>query len=249
MLNLRVMRALIKTQKRPSRRELILMVAVFGLLSFLSISALIIGAQKKTNRDLKKAGAESELKVADLQKDLENIGKTLSGLKIKNEGAENEGGVQAPETSNLRRIAMVATPGETVLNIDIPEGWESVGENRLRHGKTTVAVQSEDLDLLTIPNYKVDRVIDSFVLKSGQPVFLIFIKTTEENRGYLSLSFCNPETGSACSYRGKDGKFVFILAHGYEDKDQFVRDMDFNTADGILLLNDFKVMMKSLQLN
>ena len=144
---------------------------------------------------------------------------------------------------------MVATPGETVLNIDIPEGWESVGENRLRHGKTTVAVQSEDLDLLTIPNYKVDRVIDSFVLESGQPVFLIFIKTTEENRGYLSLSFCNPETGSACSFRGKDGKFVFILAHGYEDKDQFVRDMDFNTADGILLLNDFKVMMKSLQLN
>ena len=178
MLNLRVMRALIKTQKRPSRRELILMVAVFGLLSFLSISALIIGVQKKTNRDLKKARYESELKVADLQKDLENIGKTLSGLKTKNEGAENEGGVQAPEPSNL-----------------------------------------------------------------------IFIKTTEENRGYLSLSFCNPETGSACSFRGKDGKFVFILAHGYEDKDQFVRDMDFNTADGILLLNDFKVMMKSLQLN
>ena len=87
-------------------------------------------------------------------------------------------------------------------------------------------MQSEDLDLLTIPNYKVDRVVDSFVLESGQPVFLIFIKTTEENRGYLSLSFCNPETGSACSFRGKDGKFVFILAHGYEDKDQFVRDME-----------------------
>jgi hypothetical protein len=54
---------------------------------------------------------------------------------------------------------------------------------------------------------------------------------------------------AACSYRGKDGKFVFILGHGFKEGDQFVRDMDFSTAEGIRLLTDFKVMVKSLEIS
>lgn len=243
------MKALIKTQKKPTRREVMSMVATLVLLIVLTISGLVMGSLKKANTNLERSKDELGLKVSTLQKDLEDIGKTLSGLKVKNESAKSEDGSGASESSNLKRVSVIAVPGETVLNLEVPEGWESVSENRLKHEKSTIAVQSEDLDLLTIPNYQVDRVVDSFVLESGQPVFLVFIKTTEENRGYLSLSFCNPETGAPCSYRGQDGKYVFILAHGYEDRDQFVRDMDFNTAEGIKLLNDFKVMMKSLRLS
>ncbi len=216
-----------------------------GLLVLSSLTILFLRSV-----GVKLGGDKVELnrKVSSLQYDLRSIGERLSGKAAEDEKAKKEKEGQA-QPQNLNRIGLIATPSDTALTVDTPAGWELVGENRLKSGGSTVAVQAEDIDLLSISNYQVTRTVESFTLKSGVTVFLVFIKTTDDNKGYLSLSFCNPDVGQACSFRGRDGKYVFILAHGYKEQDQFVRDMDFNTAEGIKLITDFKTMMKSLEIS
>jgi len=236
------MKSFVKPRNKLSPRELILV----GIIAFLAILLVVFSGGflilRSTGLRLKTENTELSGKVSTLQGDLQDIGERLSGLSKTSVDPTTPAPV-------LNRIGLTAIPGDTQLTVDTPEGWELVGQNRLKSGESTVAVQSQDIDLFTIPNYKVTRAIESFQTKSGQTAFLVFIQVSSENKGYLSVSFCNPETGSACSYRGDDGKYVFILAHAIKEGDQFARDMDFNSAEGIKLLTDFKIMMKSLEIS
>lgn len=242
MLNLSLVKSLVKPHVKLSKKDLVLLTIIFCLTSLLILSSLSILVLRSTGLKLRAENNDLNSKVGSLQGDLKDIGQRLSGLSSE-EVKESEEQKQVV----LSRIGLVATPGETSVTVDAPEGWSLVGENRLTNGGATVAVQSEDIDLLTIPNYTVARIIDVYQIKSGQTAFIVFIKTTGENKGYLGLSFCNPETGAACSFKGGDGKFVFILAHGYRERDQFVRDMDFNSVEGIKLLTDFKTMVRGME--
>jgi hypothetical protein len=241
------MKKLVFTRPKLRKRDIVSMytLLVLGLFVVLSITSIVL-----LRRSAQKLNADNEAlsgKVASLQGDLREIGESLSGKTKSTDQVELATG--QTEVPILNRIGLIATPGETAISVDTLAGWELVGENRLRKGGATVAVQSEDIDLLKIPNYQVSRIVESFTLRSGLTAFLVFIKTTEDNKGYLSVSFCNPDIGAACSFKGKDGKFVFILAHGYKEQDQFVRDMDFNTVEGIKLLGDFKVMLGSMEIS
>lgn len=240
------MKRLLKTGRRLRKPELIALYALLLCFLVIGLCTVVILSLRESNKKLSLEKGELGGKVSSLQADLRDIGERLSGKTTQKEAEKKEDAGQAPA---LKRIGLIATPGETGLSVESPDGWELVGENRLRNGGATVVVQSEDIDLLNIPNYQVARVVDSYILASGQSVFVVFIKTTEDNRGYLGVSFCNPDVMAACSYRGKDGKFVFILGHGFKEGDQFVRDMDFSTAEGIRLLTDFKVMVKSLEIS
>lgn len=236
------MKSFVKPRNKLSQRELVMIGIIgfmAGMLVVVSLAFLIL---RSTGVKLKTENTELSGKVSSLQGDLKDIGERLSGL--------SKTGTTDPNTTTpvLNRIGLTATPGDTQLTVDTPEGWELVGENRLKSGESTVAVQSESIDLFTVPNYKATRTIESFQTKSGQTAFFVFIQVSSENKGYLSISFCNPETGSACSYRGSDGKYVFVLAHAVKEGDQFARDMDFNSVEGIKLLTDFKIMMKSLEI-
>jgi hypothetical protein len=238
------MQSLIKTSKKLSKKDYIF-IAILALMSFIIVLlSLAILVLRSTGLKLREDNSGLKGKVSTLQGDLKDIGQRLSG--ISGEVKENDTSKSAP--IKLTKTSLVATPGESKLSFETPEGWTLAMENRIRSGNTVVGAQSEDIDLLTIPNYQVSRVVESFTLKSGRTVFLVFIRSSDDNQGFLSLSFCNPDVGQACSFRGSDGKYVFILAHGFQDGDQFVRDMDFNTAEGIKLLTDFKVMMKSLEI-
>jgi len=240
------MKSLLKTRKPLSKKDIIYLSVILVLACLLILSSLTIIFLRSVGFRLRAEKNELNGKVSTLQTDLKSIGERLSGKAAADEKAKNENSQN--QVQALNRIGLIATPGETTLSVDAPTGWELQGENRLRSGGSTVAVQSEEIDLLSLSNYQVSRTVESFTLKSGQTVFLVFIKTTEDNKGYLSLSFCNPDVGLACSFRGRDGKYVFILAHGYKEQDQFVRDMDFNTVEGIKLITDFKTMMKSLEI-
>ena len=240
------MKRLIRTGRKLRKTEV---VGIYGLLFLglvIGLCVVLILGLRESNKNLSLEKDALGGKISSLQGDLRDIGERLSGKVVQKEDDKQQEVAQAPV---LKRVGLIATPGETALSVEVPEGWELLGENRLRNGGATVVVQSEDIDLLNIPNYQVSRVVDSFILSSGQSVFLVFIKSTEDNRGYLGVSFCNPDVMAACSYRGKDGKFVFILGHGFKEGDQFVRDMDFSTAEGIRLLTDFKVMVKSLEIS
>lgn len=239
------MQSLIKTSKKLSKKDYVF-VAILALMSFiivlLSLSILVL---RSTGLRLREDNSGLKGKVSTLQGDLKDIGERLSGISSQSKASEDS----APAPIKLTKTSLIATPGESKLSFETPEGWTLSSENRIRSGNSVVGAQSEDIDLLTIPNYQVSRVVESFTLSSGRTVFLVFIRSSDDNQGFLSLSFCNPDVGQACSFRGADGKYVFILAHGYEDGDQFVRDMDFNTAEGIKLITDFKVMMKSLEIS
>lgn len=237
------MKAFVKPRNKLSNRELVMLGIIGFLAAMLAVVSMAVLILRSTGVQLKVENNELNGKVSSLQSDLRDIGERLSGLSTAKSADPAE---PAPI---LNRIGLTATPGETQLSVDTPEGWELVGENRLKSGESTVAVQSESIDLLTIDNYKVARVVEPVQTRSGQTAFVVFIKVTSENKGYLSLSFCNPDTGAACSYRGADGKYVFILAHAIKEGDQFARDMDFNSVEGIKLLTDFKVMMKSLEIS
>lgn len=237
------MKSFVKPRNKLSNRELVMLGAIGFLAAMLAVVSMAFLVLRSTGIKLKTENNQLNGKVSTLQADLQDIGERLSGLSTVKSTDSNQ---PAPV---LNRIGLTATPGETQLSADTPEGWELVGENRLRAGGSTVVVQSEDIDLLTIDNYQVTRVVEPIQTRSGQTAFVVFIKVSSENKGYLSLSFCNPETGAACSYRGGDGKYVFMLAHAIEEGDQFARDMDFNSAEGIKLLTDFKVMMKSLEIS
>lgn len=236
------MKSFVKPRNKLSSRELVLIASIAFLATMLAVLSCAFLILRSTGLKLGVENVELNGKVSGLQADLKDIGERLSGLSK----TTTDPTAPAPV---LNRIGLTAVPGDTQLTVDTPEGWELVGENRLKSGESTVAVQSESIDLFTVPNYKASRTIESFQTKSGQTAFLVFIQVSSANKGYLGVSFCNPETGSACSYRGDDGKYVFILAHAVKDGDQFVRDMDFNSAEGIKLLTDFKVMMKSLEIN
>lgn len=237
------MKAFVKPRNKLSNRELVMLGVIGFLATMLAVVSMAVLILRSTGIKLKTENNQLNGKVSTLQGDLQDIGERLSGLSTVKSTDSNQ------PVPVLNRIGLTATPGETQLSADTPEGWELVGENRLRAGGSTVVVQSEDIDLLTIDNYQVTRVVEPIQTRSGQTAFVVFIKVSSDNKGYLSLSFCNPETGAACSYRGGDGKYVFILAHAIEEGDQFARDMDFNSAEGIKLLTDFKVMMKSLEIN
>lgn len=237
------MRSLIKTSRKLSKKDYIFIVVV-GLLSFIIVLlSLAILVLRSTGLKLRSENVNLDTKVSTLQGDLKDIGQRLSGATGDDETEDSV--EQVPLTRNV----LIASPGESTLSLDTPAGWVLSSENRIRSGDSVVGAQSEDIDLLTIPNYQVSRTIEAFTLKSGQTVFLVFIRSSDDNQGYLSLSFCNPEVGVPCSFRGADGKYVFILAHGFKDGDEFVRDMDFNTVEGIKLLTDFKVMMRSLEIS
>lgn len=237
------MKAFVKPRNKLSNRELVMLGAIGFLATMLAVVSMAVLILRSTGLKLKTENNQLSGKVSTLQGDLQDIGERLSGLSAVKSADSTE---PAPV---LNRIGLTAIPGDTQLSVDTPSGWELIGENRLKSGESTVAVQSEDIDLLTIDNYKVARVVEPIQTKSGQTAFIVFIKVSSDNKGYLSLSFCNPDTGVACSYRGKDGKYVFVLAHAIKEGDQFARDMDFNSAEGIKLLTDFKVMMKSLEIN
>lgn len=241
------MKAFVKPRNKLSNRELIMLGVIGFLALMLAVTSMSVLILRSTGLSLKTENRELSGKVSGLQGDLQDIGERLSGLSTAKSADPTE---PAPV---LSRIGLTATPGETQLTVDAPEGWELVGENRLKSGESTVAVQSESIDLLTIDNYKVARVVEPIQIKSAsgsaQNAFIVFIKVTSENKGYLSLSFCNPDTGAACSYKGVDGKYVFILGHAIKEGDQFARDADFNSAEGIKLLTDFKIMMKSLEIS
>ncbi len=239
------MKKLINTGRRWRKSELIGLYLILFCCLLIGLSAVVVIGLRRSNKKLSLEKDELSGKISLLQGDLRDIGERLSGKPVKQDEQKQAEG-QAPV---LKRIGLIATPGETALSVEVTDGWELLGENRLRNGGATVVVQSEDIDLLSIPNYQVARVVDSFILNSGQSVFVVFIRSTEDSRGYLGVSFCNPEVTAACSFRGSDGKFVFILAHGYKEGDQFVRDMDFSTAEGIRLLTDFKGMVKSLEIS
>lgn len=237
------MKAFVKPRNKLSNRELVLLGIIGFLATMLAVVSMAVLILRSTGLKLKTENNQLSGKVSTLQGDLQDIGERLSGLSTVKSADSTE---PAPV---LNRIGLTAIPGDTQLSVDTPSGWELIGENRLKSGESTVAVQSEDIDLLTIDNYKVARVVEPIQTKSGQTAFIVFIKVSSDNKGYLSLSFCNPDTGAACSYKGKDGKYVFVLAHAIKEGDQFARDMDFNSAEGIELLTDFKVMMKSLEIN
>jgi hypothetical protein len=239
------MKSLIAPSKKLTRREYIL-VAIIGSLSFfivlLSLSLLVL---RSTGIKLRAENNQLGGKVTNLQNDLREIGENLSGLSSANEVQEEE-----VEEVKLNRIGLLASPGETELSLDAPSTWKLLGENRIISDYTTsLLAQSEDVDFLNLSNYKVSRVVEPVSLKSGQNAFIVFIETTSKNKGYLSLSFCNPDVSEPCSFKGRDGKFVFILAHGFEEGDAFVRDMDFNSVKGIKLINEFKAMVKSLEIS
>ena len=237
------MKAFVKPRNKLSNRELVLLGVIGFLATMLAVVSMAVLILRSTGLKLKTENNQLSGKVSTLQGDLQDIGERLSGLSTVKSADSTE---PAPV---LNRIGLTAIPGDTQLSVDTPSGWELIGENRLKSGESTIAVQSEDIDLLTIDNYKVARVVEPIQTKSGQTAFIVFIKVSSDNKGYLSLSFCNPDTSVACSYRGKDGKYVFVLAHAIKEGDQFARDMDFNSAEGIKLLTDFKVMMKSLEIN
>lgn len=236
------MKAFVKPRDKLNNRELLMLGVIAFLAIMLAVVSMAVLILRSTGVRLKTENNQLNGKVSGLQGDLQDIGERLSGLSTVKSSD------QSKPNPILNRIGLTAIPGDTQLNVDAPEGWELVGENRLKSGESTVAVQSEDIDLLTIDNYKVARVVEPIQTKSGETAFIVFIKVTSDNKGYLSLSFCNPDTSAACSYRGKDGKYVFVLAHAVKEGDQFARDMDFNSAEGIKLLTDFKVMMKSLEI-
>lgn len=236
------MKSFVKPRNKLSSRELVFVGIIAFLATMLAVISMAFLILRSTGIKLKVENNELNGKVSGLQGDLKDIGERLSGLS-------NVSADPTDPAPVLNRIGLTAIPGETQLTVDTPEGWELVGQNRLKSGESTVATQSESIDLFTVPNYKVGRTIESFQTRSGQTAFLVFIPVSSENKGYLSVSFCNPETGSACSYRGSDGKYVFVLAHAIKEGDQFARDMDFNSAEGIKLLTDFKVMMKSLEIS
>ncbi|MDQ5913402.1 MAG: hypothetical protein QG623_20 [Patescibacteria group bacterium] len=243
-LSIIVMKAFLKPSIKLTKRELVGL-AIISMLTFsLILVSMMVLVLRSTGVNLKEENRALDTKVSSLQGDLRSIGEKLSGIA-------NEADDTGPATAvtPLTKNVLIATPGESTLSLDTPAGWVLSSENRLRSGDSAVGAQSEDIDLLTIPNYQVTRVVESFTIKSGQAVFLVFIRSSDDNQGYLSLSFCNPDIGTPCSFRGADGKYVFILGHGYQDGDQFVRDMDFNTAEGIKLITDFKVMMKSLEIS
>lgn len=237
------MKAFVRPRNKLSNRELVMLGTIGFLAMMLAVVSMAVLILRSTGLSLKAENGQLSGKVATLQGDLQDIGERLSGLST------DKSADPAEPAPVLNRIGLTATPGDTQLTVDTPEGWELVGENRLRAGGSTVVVQSEEIDLLTIENYQVARVVEPVQTRSGQTAFVVFIKVSSENKGYLSLSFCNPETGAACSYRGADGKYVFMLAHAIEEGDQFARDMDFNSAAGIKLLTDFKVMVKSLEIS
>jgi hypothetical protein len=244
LLNLSLMKSLIKTSgKKLSKKDYIFASVVLFLVFIILLLSMVILVLRSTGIKLNAQNRELGGKVSSLQNDLKDIGQRLSGLS--NEETEDE----TVEARPLERIGLVASPGETSLVLDVPEGWSLLGDNRLVAEGATVFAQSEDIDFLTLSNYKVTRLVEPVNLKSGQTAFIVFIQSSSENRGYLSLSFCNPEVGEACSFKGRDAKFVFILAHGFERDDAFVRDMDFNSADGIKLLTDFRVMVQSLEIS
>ena len=238
------MKSFVKPRNKLTKRELILVCIIAFLTSLLLLVSLAFLILRSTGLKLRSENTQLGDKVVSLQGDLKDIGERLSGLSSKNsDTASTEPGLV------LNRIGLTAVPGDTQLTVDTPEGWELVGQNRLKSRESTVSAQSESIDLFSVPNYKATRTIESFQTRSGQTAFLVFIQVSSENKGYLSVSFCNPETGSACSYRGDDGKYVFVLAHAIKEGDQFVRDMDFNSAEGIKLLTDFKIMMKGLEIS
>lgn len=240
------MKSFVKPRNKLTKRETMLVFVCGILASLLVLVSLAFLILRSTGLKLSSENNELNGKVVSLQDDLKDIGERLSGLSkeevVSREGENNSDIV-------LDRIGITAVPGDTQLTVDTPTGWELVGQNRLKSGESIVSAQSESIDLFTVSNYKVSRTIESFLTKSGQTAFLVFIQVSSENKGYLSVSFCNPETGSACSYRGSDGRYVFVLAHSFKEGDQFVRDMDFNSVEGIKLLTDFKVMMKSLEIS
>lgn len=236
------MKSFVKPRNKLSGRELFLVGLIALLATILVIISTAFLVLRSTGMRLRAENSQLSGKVSGLQSDLKDIGERLSGLSK----AQVDSG---SPTKTLNRIGLTATPGETQLTVDTPEGWELVGQNRLKLGESTVAVQSQDIDLFTVSNYKVGRTVESFQIKSGQTAFLVFIPVSSESKGYLGLSFCNPETGAPCSYRGGDGKYVFVMAHAIKEGDQFARDMDFNTVEGIKLLTDFKLMMKSLEIS
>ena len=238
------MKSFVKPRNKLTKREIVLVSICAFLASLLVVISLSFLILRSTGLKLRTENNNLNVKVVNLQGDLKDIGERLSGLSDKK--------VSNTDTNNspvLNRIGITAVPGDTQLTVDTPSGWELIGQNRLKSGESTVSAQSESIDLFTVSNYKATRTIESFLTKSGQTAFLVFIQVSSENKGYLSVSFCNPETGSACSHRGSDGKYVFILAHAIKEGDQFVRDMDFNSVEGIKLLTDFKVMMKSLEIS
>lgn len=240
------MKKLINTGRKLRKIEV---VGIYGLILcvlLISLCGVAIAGLKDSNKKLNSDKEVLNGKISTLQGDLRDIGERLSG-KTQQQAEEKQ--QESGKVAVLKRIGLIATPGETGLSVEVPDGWQLEGENKLRNGASVVVVQSEDIDLLSIPNYQISRVVDSFILADGRSVFLVFIRSSDDNRGYLSLSFCNPDVMAPCSFRGKDGKFVFILAHGFKEGDQFVRDMDFSTAEGIRLLTDFKEMVKSLELS
>jgi hypothetical protein len=239
------MKSLLKPRRKLNTKDYVL-IGIIALLSFmivlLSLAVLVL---RSTGIKLKAENGDLGKKVSSLQNDLKSIGENLSGLSS---DKLDEGGSNQFEEIKLNRIGILASPGETELSLDASSEWRLLGENRLVTDSATFFAQSEDVDLLTLSNYRVTRIIEPVTVKSGQNAFMVFIESTSSNKGYLSLSFCNPEITAPCSFVGRDGKFVFILAHGFEEGDAFVRDMDFSSVKGIKLITEFKSMMKSLEI-
>lgn len=229
------------SKKLSPKAKGLLMAGGFWLFIFVLLVVSLLAVSRE-NKALKDNVQNLKTEVGELKSSLQDAGERLA-FGDGPEAAEKE------EVKPVNRIGLVATPGETRLTVSTPDGWALSGENKLKSGELVVLVQSEEIDLLTLDNYKVTRVVDSFTLSGGQTAFVTFIRTSSGNQGYLGLSFCNPDVGAACSYKGIDGKFVFVLAHSFKEGDQFLRDVDFDSEEGVRLLESFKIMMRSLEIS
>ena len=243
------MKSLFRQHHKLTKREKVSLSLALLLLLLFSIGIFDIFGTSRKNKQLREANTQLEQKVTALQSDLERLSKEVGDSKNEITGQVNmAANNEAPKLSTLS-----VTVPETNLKIDLEttEGWELASENKLSKKDARVAFQADEIDLLALQNYKVGKVIDSYTLKSGKVAYLVFIPQGSANNqtsGYLSVSFCNPDLSTPCSYKDENGKFIFILAHAYQEGDQFVRDMDFNSPSGNMLLSDFKVMVQSLSL-
>jgi hypothetical protein len=243
------MKRILKERKKLGKKGKATVGLVLVLMTLLVIGLVDTFVTSRQNRDLESKNAELEAKVNSLQESLRRLSEEARVARDSMvRPSSNSGGTNDGSSEVLARMGLIASPSETRVMVDAPAGWELTGENTLKKGGVVMGVQSEDIDLFSVSSYSKTKLLDTFNLPSGQTVYLVMIQPLESNSGYLSLSSCNPEVGPACSFKSIDGKFIFILAHSYQTGDQFVRETDFNSNEGANLIKDFKVMMRSLEI-
>ncbi len=184
--------------------------------------------------------------VQELDKQVQDLSKKIAELK---QSESNTPAASTPTKSAEKKTTLVITdPTNNKTTVDasliLASGWMVMnGDSQLDKsisGTTyRIGYQITESDYLK-GSYGGDATILKTVkLADGTTAYVI--KTTD----YVALSSCAPVNGKGCSFT-VDGSTVLVLMHGYQKGDQYVRELNFNTAATNTAIAEFETMASTL---